>query len=177
MTVKNDRGKTILEWWRENIANRESGRARALAARLRRAGGIEALAEPEVHVLAQRLGLQRGERDAAQIVRLVQVLAEVRENDDQRLAQRLGGHEPAMSPSRFQRLLRSRGEEFTIALRRALPMVDRRCNVAQLGRDLMTWDSERWGDKTRTDWCFDYFGAPLLSHEADLNAPSRETTA
>jgi CRISPR system Cascade subunit CasB len=177
MTVKNNFSETILEWWRENIANRESGRARALAARLRRAGVIETLAEPEVHILAQRLGLGRSERDAAQIVRLVQALAEVRENDPQRLARRLGGPEPAMSSLRFQRLLRSRGEELTTALRRALPMVDRRCNVAQLGRDLLNWDDERCGDRTRAEWCFEYFGVLPPGREVDVEAPCKETTA
>lgn len=150
------RGGRILGWWQVNIGNRDSGRARALAARLRRSGTIEALAEPEVHDLSRALSL----RDPERLVRLVQVLAQVRDHDPRRLAQRLGGPEPAMSTLRFQRLLRASGEDLTMALVRALTMADRRCNVAALGEDLLDWDHPARGDRTRANWCFDYFGAP-----------------
>lgn len=168
-----EQGDIIFAWWKANIADRNSGRARALAARLRRSHGVEALAELDVHQLAGRLGLKAN--GAGRLVRLVQALAEVRENDGRRLAQRLGGQEPALSPLRFQRLLRARGDELTTALRRAVPMADRRCNVAALGPDLLNWDHTERGDRIRTDWCFDYFGASPRELDATTEQVLSET--
>ena len=148
----------VTDWWRTHLADRDSGRARALAARLRRADAIAALAEPEVHNLARRLGM--GPANAPVLVRLVQVLAHVRADDRHTLSRRLGqGDPPPMSNLRFQRLLRARDGDFAEALRRALPMADRRCNVRQLGWDLRLWDHAEKGDGVRTRWAFDYFGA------------------
>lgn len=152
----------VTNWWQTHLANRESGRARALAARLRRADAIAVLAEPEVHDLAKRLGM--GPKQADVLVRLVQVLAHVRADDRQTLARRMGLKDPgdtsaSLSALRFQRLLRLREGDLAEALRRALPMVDRRCNIHQLGWDLRLWDHPDQGDAVRTRWTFDYFGA------------------
>jgi len=174
MSEERGRGAIILSWWQTALADRGQGRARALAARLRRAGGVEALAEPEVHDLARRLGLGRGARDAARLVRLVQVLAWVREHTGARLAARLGGHDPALSHLRFQRLMRAGPDEIAPALRRALPMVERSCNVAALGADLLDWDHPEWGEVARTRWCFEYFGAPAPQTPAPDGAETPE---
>jgi len=164
----------VTDWWRTHLVDRESGRARALAARLRRADAIAALAEPEVHDLASRLGMRPA--NAPDLVRLVQVLAHVRADDGQTLARRLGnGEAPAMSTLRFQRLLRMREVDLTEALRRALPMADKRCNVRQLGWDLRLWDHAEKGDFVRTRWAFDYFGATPPdadnTHDARTESP------
>lgn len=145
-------GQSVLGWWGRNIGDREIPTARALSARLRRAvSPIDVLAEPAVHDLSRVLDL----RDAARLVRLVQVLAEVREHTSRTLAQRMGTDDPpALSSLRFQRLIRAEDEALTTALRRALPLVDRTCNVAALGQDLLFWN-----EPTRARWCFHYFGA------------------
>lgn len=145
-------GSRILDWWRHNIGNREMAHARALSARLRRAGPVAVLGEAAVHDLARDLNL----REAAVLVRLVQVLAEVREHSGQPLAAALGGDPAAMSALRFQRLMRVDGDDLTGALRRAVVMADRRCNVAALGLDLLNWS-----EKTRSRWAFQYFAAPV----------------
>ena len=155
------KGQIILGWWGRAVGDRQSGRARALAARLRRASPIEALAEAEVHDLARRLAL----RDGARLARLVTLLAEVREQVPQTLARRLGGAEPALSSLRFQRLMRATDEELLEALRRAIIMADRKCNVAALGEDLLAWT-----ERTRGRWCFHYYGAETPE------ALSKETT-
>ena len=145
----------IDNWWRSNIGSREHNpAARALAARLRRVTGVEALAEPAVHKLAQGLDLGKREGDASRLVRLAIVLAEVRGNDQRSLAARLGAGE-ALSRLRFERLIRSSPDELAAAVRRALAMVECRCNVGMLGADLLFWT-----EKTRANWCFEYFGAP-----------------
>lgn len=178
MSERDTRGAAILGWWQVNIGDRENGGARALAARLRRAGRIEALAEPEVHELARRLGLGPWPGDADRLVRLVQVLAEVRTHVGGRagrLAARFGGPEPALSSLRFQRLMRAEGEDLTAALRRALPMADRTCNLADLGTDLLGWDHPEWGDEIRARWCFEYFGAQAPETHTPEGADPAET--
>lgn len=165
-TDEDSPARTILGWWTHAVADRQSGRARALAARLRRASPIAALAEPEVHNLARRLGL----RDGARLARLVTLLAEVRTHVPQTLMRRLGGPEPALSPLRFQRLMRASDEELPDALRRAIVAADRTCNVAALGEDLLFWS-----EKTRGRWSFQYFWAetPASLSSGD---PSKETS-
>jgi len=121
-----------------------------LAARLRRAGPVAVLSEAAVHDLARALRVT----EAAVLIRLVQVLAEVREHTSRPLASALGGDPAAMSALRFQRLMRVSDDDLTDALRRAIAMADRRCNVAALGEDML-----HWSEKTRSRWCFQYFGA------------------
>lgn len=152
-----DVGKTILSWWAKAL-DRDAPRGRALSARLRRATPVEVLCEPEVHALAQSLDL----RDADRLVRMVTVLAEVRDHTNATLATRLGGADPVLSTLRFQRLLRASGDEIAIGLRRAIPMAGRACNVAALGQDLLFW-----GENTRTKWCFHYFGADAPVSESE----------
>lgn len=168
-------GQTVLGWWSVNIAARDSAQprqrshARALGARLRRAGPVEALCERAVQDLARALHI--GPSQAQGLGRMVRLLAEVRTHDSATLAQRLGGG--VLSELRFQRLMRAEGEERDALLRRAVQMAERQCNVAALARDLWSW-----GDETRTRWCFHYFGADAPSDSAP-DSPSdafRETT-
>ena len=149
-----DPGPIIRAWWTANLGARDSGAARGLAARLRRGSDIEILTEPAVHDLSRRLALY----DAARLLRLVRVLAELRGEDRATLAHRLGGEEPILSNARFQRLMRAEGTELTTALIRAIRMLGpgaRSCDIARLGRDLRFWN-----DRTRTRWSFQYFHAP-----------------
>jgi CRISPR system Cascade subunit CasB len=148
-----ERKQIIGAWWRAQIGLRESSAARALAARLNRGEGVDILAERAVFDLGRSLRmLQR----PAKLVPLVQVLAAVREDRGGPLPLRLGrGEEPVLSPLRFQRLLRAEGADLVTLIRRALPMVDRACDVGGLGADLLAWDDEN----TRARWAFAYFGA------------------
>ena len=155
-------GAIVLGWWARQIGDRNSALARGQAARLRRAGASEALAEPCVHDLARTIGVH----DPGRLVPLVQVLAAVRGHVPQTLARRMGaGDTPALSTLRFQRLMRADGAELATALRRALPMVAHEGDVAALGADLL-----HWNEATRARWCFHYFGA------AAPQAISEETT-
>lgn len=147
------RGRVILGWWSANLGDRDLAQARGLAARLRRAGPVEVLGERAVHDLARSLAL----RDAAVLIRLVKVLAEVRDHAGMPLPAVLGvGDPPVMSTLRFQRLMRADEQELTDVLRRAIVMANRRCNVAALGEDLL-----HWSEQTRSQWCFQYFGAAV----------------
>lgn len=156
-------GQVILGWWSRALGDRERPAARALAARLRRAGPVEALVEREVQELARALSL--GPKDAPRLARLVCLLAELREHVSVPLAARLGGAEPVLSTLRFQRLMRAEGDDLVPLLRRAIGMAEGTANIAALGADLLFWN-----DKTRARWCFQYFGAEA---PAEMN---KETT-
>lgn len=149
-------GQTVLGWWGVNIAARDNPRARGLAARLRRAGPVETLCERAVQDLAR--ALHAGPAQAERLARMVQVVAEVREQDSLTLAARLGGG--VLSELRFQRLIRAQGEERDALLRRAIQMAERHCNVAALARDIWVWD-----DAIRARWCFHYYGAEAPSDD------------
>lgn len=173
--IAEDKGFTVSRWWKQHVEPRERSGARALAARLNRANAIEALSEPAVHELLRDLGWDgRTPWQVRALLRLVRVLPMVREHTQATLAQRLGaGDTPPMSALRFQRLLRADDEELVTALRRALPMVDRRCNVEALGRDLIDWSAP--DDHVRTRWCFDYFGATAPAAVTERASPEEET--
>ena len=166
-----DHSQIIGAWWRTRVGARDSSAARALTARLNRGSGVDILAERAVFDLARDLHLlSQPER----LVPLVQVLAAVREDVGGPLPRRLGQGEPAaLSPMRFQRMLRAEGDELAAALRRALPMVGRSCNVGALGADLL-----HWSDATRARWAFAYFGAtPPAALTPDTATSSDEETA
>ena len=158
MTNEQNLGAEILRWWWANLGDRQSGRARALAARLRRAQGLDALIEPEVHDLARMINQRDGER----LANLVCLLAAVREHIPKTLARGLGGAEPKLSTLRFQRLMRAEGGELIEGLRRAIIIADGRCNVARLGLDIL-----HWGEGVRAQWCFHYFGADAPDDPVD----------
>ncbi|KFI28433.1 hypothetical protein CN97_18855 [Haematobacter massiliensis] len=137
----------IRSWWHQRIGARESSSARALAARLNRGDAIDCLAESAVYDLGKALHLLH---QPEQLLPLVRVLAAVREDRGGSLARRLGG---VLSPARFEGLIRAEGDDLAERIRRALPMVDRACNVGLLGADLLDWS-----DKTRNRWVIDYHG-------------------
>ncbi|MFT3691463.1 type I-E CRISPR-associated protein Cse2/CasB [Paenirhodobacter sp.] len=155
-------GGIALGWWSREIAPRDIPAARGLSARLRRAAPLAALCEPAVIELAGKLDLHHSQAD--RLVRLVTLLAEIREDSSETLARRIGGAEPVLSSLRFQRLLRAEGDELTDHLRRAIIMADRRCNVAALAADLLHWEA------ARPRWCFHYFGA-----DAPVKSPEEKT--
>ena len=159
-----DRRTVLRAWWHETIGARESSAARALAARLNRGDGVEILAERAVFDLARSLRLTTA---PAVLVPLVQVLAAVRRDEGGALPRRLGGDPPVLSALRFQRLLRAEGADLAVQIRRALPIVDRACDVGRLGADLLDWT-----DTTRARWAFAYFDAPLPDRLATQTSPA-----
>ena len=158
--LKESPGTVVFSWWQANIGCRdENAAAKGLSARLRRADPVRALCEPKVHELAHSLSASK--KDAARLVRLVCLLAEIRDNDGFSLSYRLGGEKPVLSRGRFETLIRADDTELVSLLRRAIIMADRRCNIKKFADDLWSWN-----DHVRTNWCFDYFHAS--SSEKDM---------
>lgn len=156
-------GQIILGWWSRALGARETGAQRALSARLRRGDAIAVLCEAEVHDLGRQLGLTQGDEAARRLVRLVRILAQVRQHVGASLPRQLGtGDPPAMSKARFEKLLRAEGDELEAALRRALPLVKDCTNVAALGEAIL-----HWTEATRTRWCFYYYRTEAPAPAAD----------
>lgn len=161
-------GAIIETWWRQTLRP-DTGPARGLRARLRRAtDAVDVLSEPQAVALYDALGRRAAVADFAA---LLPVLAHVETNRAERIAKRFGAGEPRpLTELRFRRLIRSDGpEELAVALRRALPLIDHGCNVAALCDDFLNWN-----ERTRIRWCLDYYGkAPPEPLHAD--AQTEET--
>ena len=172
--MSEDFGSICYKWWR-GLTDKNIGRSRSELARLKRAGGeVDTLSIRAVHDLNHQLAAAGYDlrRRPERLVLITSTLAHVKEHTGMRLAQRLGAGEPkALSEIRFDRLIRTQNPaELVTQLRRALPVVEQRANVARLAQDLCYW-----GDTARAAWCFDYYGA---SHAApDSMRTSEETEA
>ncbi len=163
MSVRSEeQGAIAYAWWKQHISRRDEAGQRGLSARLRRADIIKILCEPAVHELYRDLRMKPSQ--SYDLARLATLLAELRSNDRQTLAQVLGGEKPILSRSRFEHLIRAKGDDLTDGLRNAIHMLkpERRvCNVAVFAADLMNWEA------ARRRWCFEYF-------DPDTPAPTND---
>ena len=174
MNERKDFGAVCLGWW-QVLNDRSIGRSRADLARLKRASvETDALAIRSVHDLNQRLSSNgfdmRWQPDKLALVAMT--LAYVKESSKSRLAQIMGqGNPKQLSELRFDRLIRMQNPaELTVQLRRALAVVGHSANVARLAQDLFYWN-----EKTRADWCFDYYGASAAISETDISTEETST--
>ncbi|WP_226341310.1 type I-E CRISPR-associated protein Cse2/CasB [Gemmobacter serpentinus] len=159
-----EQGIIAHAWWRQHISRRDEAGQRGLSARLRSADTIQILCEPAVQDLRRDLHM-RPTQDY-DLAHLSTLLAEIRGNSRETLAQILGGKTPILSGARFERLVRSKDEELMVGLRRAIQMLppDKRvCNVTMLATDLMNWDA------ARHRWCFEYFDRDTAPSSNGIN--------
>lgn len=167
-------GQIALAWWKKNLRpDEDTGPARALRARLRRADHVtDVLAEGRVIELHDLLlkgadarvlrALKQALENPRTLAALAQVLAHVERHDGQlnvaeAFGEEVSGDRKKLTSHRFQQLLRAKNpQELATGLRRALPVIgrDSACNVAALAEDILFW-----GEKPRIRWCFDYYGA------------------
>ena len=173
---RTETGKIVLGWWRKSLRpgeEMETGEVRGFRARLRRAQGpLQVLAEPRSVALYDELTTARGRRlDPIKFAALAHLLASVKQHESRRIARAFGmGETPALSPLRFQHLIRIEAPEpLGEALRRALPLIGHSCNVAALADDFLYWN-----EQIRAGWCFDYFGK--ASPEMPVAVPETEET-
>lgn len=146
-------GELLLRWWRE-LDDDTGGRAA-----LRRAADITAVvmlpAFQRLHRRLLKAGWpdRTGQNDA--LAAAAGLLAHVKEASDQSLPQAMShrdGDKPSVSELRFKRLLESSDADtlFT-GLRRALPLVQHRCDPLALATDVVNW-----GDEVRKRWAYGY---------------------
>lgn len=166
----NDKMKStpFRDWWARHDPARTPGADRAIFARLRRCGTPEqALMEPATLLLARRLGVGAHQIDSLRRIGVIAaVMAHVRTDDPQTpFAQRLGsGDRPPLSALRFGALMTAApGSAQLDAFRRAVAIAGRTANVEDLGDAL--W---HWGERTRLDWTFRYWGAGAAASAIDL---------
>lgn len=169
-------------WWRrlqpltaDGEPNPRTDRA-ALAGLRRTAILADALVEPAVLDLYQRLGFGREEVSyrLPWVAATALVLAHVRKEASSREGQRvpspaaqvgrphLGADftEAPVKPLRFRRLLQARQpEELVRELRRLVQLADREVDVGQLATAILSWPHPEWGERVRTRWAYDYHGA------------------
>ena len=161
MTNTHSPAEICKVWWDTCIAA-ETGGVRQARAELRRAASVtDALGVSATHELNRRLvsaGYDlRKRRDGPDRLALIAVaLAQVTQNAGETAAQRFGAGEPkALSGLRFNALIRAKEpRQLMRPLARALRVIGGGANVRKLAVDLY-W----WSDATRTNWCFDYYGA------------------
>ena len=154
-------GAICAHWWHQ-VFGRDDGPARTTRARLRRCtAASEALTIDAVHDLNSRLRAKGFRPDADRLALVAIALAHVAEAGEPKLAtefgRRAGKDRPrALSEQRFQAVIRTaRHAELIVPLRRAMAIV-RRVGVAVAP---MASDLYFWSENTRTQWCFQYFGA------------------
>lgn len=161
------------KWWRslQPLETKDGAKIpgdRAALARLRRSSSsLEAATEPATARLFKELGLMKTEQNICRTAVLAAVLAHVREpNPSQRIAEAIGApagadaNEALVKPNRFKHLVSARGdEEILIAFRRVVAMLDRKANVKDLSKLILSWTDDEFGDKARTRFAFDYHGA------------------
>ncbi len=153
-------GEVGVRWWRSNI-DADTGRARKARAELRRADTpLAVLGVSAVHDLNRDLcdaghGLHHRADGPDRLALIAAVLAHVRE-PGAAAARRFGaGDPPSLSQIRFNALIRAEAPRDLIRpLTRALGIIGGSAGVRKLAEDLYWWD-----ERTRTEWCFDYYGA------------------
>ncbi|MBF0169348.1 MAG: type I-E CRISPR-associated protein Cse2/CasB [Alphaproteobacteria bacterium] len=168
-TATPDIGAQAYGWWR--TLNPENGPInRGALARLRRADDpVELAFIDEAAKLSRRLQADTPEA-MMKAARIAHLLAHVRDNAFPKVARALGpqsGDESAvMSEARFRRLLQARDDEdLDRRLIRAVKMLKGTVNVADLA-NAVWW----WNERTRRDWAFNYFNAPLPEADSVSNA-------
>ena len=161
MTETGSPGAICAHWWHQALGG-DDGPARTTRARLRRSTtASQALTIDAVHDLNAQLRAKGFRPDADQLTLITIALAHVGEAGDLGLAtvfgRRAGKDRPrALSEQRFQALIRTtRHGELIAPLRRAMAIVRR----AQIAVAPMATDLYHWNENTRTQWCFQYFGA------------------
>ena len=144
--------QVALHWW-ENLQDDTGERAR-----LCRASSLqEAMLEQQTVKLHQDLGLSRNQYLTTALI--ASVLAHVREDaPGQSVPMACQG---VVAEKRIIRLLHSvRGEEdCMIAFCRLVAQLGRKVNVADLAKALWDWNDVFRGDRCRTTWTLEFWGA------------------
>ena len=154
-------GELGMRWWR-NAINADTGRARRTRAELRRADTpLAVLGVSAVHELHSALsgtghGMHHRPDWPDRLAVIAVALAHVKDGRGAAAARRFGaGDPPPLSAIRFNALIRTEApRHLMLPLVRALNVIDGGADVRRLVQDLY-W----WNDRTRTEWCFDYYGA------------------
>lgn len=149
--------KDICKSWRLRELAAETGAARKTRARLRRADTpLKALAVPAVHRLNAVLAAAGFDlrHDPERLALIAVAMACVKESGPTAARAFGAGDPPALSPIRFNALIRATTPlALWQPLTRALAVIKGATSPGALAADLFYWS-----ENTRTRWCFDYYG-------------------
>lgn len=176
MTTTESQAGAAHRWWRSlGPVTTETGHVlpgdRATLARLRRCSTVlEAATEPATARLIKDVGFnQHNDEHVARAAALAVALAHVREDargDRNKIARAIGtplGREPndaPLKPSRFRTLMAARtGDEVLTGFRRVVAILDCTAHVCNLAELILGWTDDESGDRVRTRFAFDYYGA------------------
>lgn len=176
MTVRSERDDraraAAVRWWRSlGPVTIEGGRTlpgdRATLARLRRCGSaMDALVEPATARLFKALSFDRSVNDhLGRTAALAAVLAHVRTDAKGRIARAIGSstgepEDALLKPNRFRALMAARThDEVLTGFRRVVALLGGTASVADLARLILGWTDDEAGDRVRTHFAFDYYGA------------------
>jgi CRISPR system Cascade subunit CasB len=141
----------LLTWWGSLDSNRGD------RAELRRCADLLQVMQTEAfHAARRRLiaaGLSEDEARSPRLAAIVALAAHVKAHaEGSLLAAFSAGETPPVSPLRLRQILdAANDDELFTRLRRILPLVDQRINLAALAADV--W---YWGDPVRKRWVYDY---------------------
>ncbi len=142
-------GKHLASWWND-LGDRPGERAE-----LRRAATVaEVVMTPAFQRECARFtGHFKGENGwEERLAAIIGLLAHVREQTSQDLAEQMAGKPPVVSELRFRRLLqRNRGDLYA-AMIRVIRMLKYRANIFDLAKSVYYW-----GDGIKKEWAFAYF--------------------
>ena len=178
MNAHDNTKNRIFTWWKV-MSDGRKGETRADHAALRRADSVTAaLAVRATHKLYHQLQLTMDlQYRSDTLAALVMILVHIKDNSKETLPMLMGevdhaGGAAKVSSSRFESIIRSDDPlELAMRLRRLLPMVDSRANVHRLAADILFWKEER----TRIQWCYDYYGATFPPKITDNQESYKET--
>jgi CRISPR system Cascade subunit CasB len=172
-------GAIALAWWNSLQSGpqhngRRGGDPGGLA-RLRRADLVGAAMEEVTIDLCSRLAPSSNlppDRLFERAALIAAVLAHVRENDGRKVAaaagEKVGDDRRILHPLRLRRLFAVRTPgDCLIAFRRLVALLDDKANVADLAASLLDWPDAVRGDRRRTRWAFDYYGAAIARPDHD----------
>jgi CRISPR system Cascade subunit CasB len=167
------------KWWRSLGPIELDGKTlpgdRAALARLRRCSSpTDAAVQPATAKLFKALGFTtRNDAHLGRAATLAAVLAHVRKDGGGKIALAIGAppngkaEEALLKPNRFRTLMAARtDDEILTSFRRVVAMLDRTSNVRDLTKLILSWTDDEAGDKARTRFAFDYYGAGLLAPNA-----------
>jgi CRISPR system Cascade subunit CasB len=141
----------LLAWWR-SLENNRGDRAE-----LRRCADLLQVMQTEAFHAARRrliaVGLSEDASRSPRLAAIVALAAHVKAVSEESLPTAFSsGDKPPVSALRFRQILEAvDDDELFSRLRRVLPLIDGRVNLAALASDVWFW-----GDSVRKRWVYDY---------------------
>ena len=176
MTLSNNQGHVLYDWWHDVTQQRDKGSDRAARAILRRAHDITeiTLSQPYQH-LFQRMrladwndGFERSNDALAAVAGLlVHVEADAGDAGLAACMSRCpqGATRPYVSEARFKRLLEAPDIDALFAsLRRTLPLMGAGVPVMALAGDVLSWAWPEQRDDVKKRWAYSYDWPAQTAH-------------